>query len=61
MSGKNNADQLLVGITLGQNKADIQVGNRMEDVCWWKMEIRNTIQPTLKYVKNLFVKGLDLG
>ncbi|MGY0039563.1 hypothetical protein [Pedobacter sp. NJ-S-72] len=51
----------LVGITLGQNKADIQVGNRMEDVFGARWKSGNTIQPTLKYVKrDLFVKGLDL-
>lgn len=61
VSGKKYADQLLVGITLGQNKADIQVGNRMEDVFGGRWKSGNTIQPTLKYVKkDLFVKGLDL-
>jgi outer membrane receptor protein involved in Fe transport len=61
VSGKKYADQFLVGITLGQNKADIQVGNRMEDVFGARWKSGNTIQPTLKYVKrDLFVKGLDL-
>jgi len=61
VSGKKYADQFLVGITLGQNKADIQVGNRMEDVFGGRWKSGNTIQPTLKYVKkDLFVKGLDL-
>ncbi|MBB5635515.1 outer membrane receptor protein involved in Fe transport [Pedobacter cryoconitis] len=61
VSGKKYADQFLIGITLGQNKADIQVGNRMEDVFGARWKSGNTIQPTLKYVKkDLFVKGLDL-
>jgi outer membrane cobalamin receptor len=58
---KKYADQLLVGITLGQNKADIQTGNRMEDVYGERLRRGDIIQPTLKYIKkDLFVKGLDV-
>lgn len=58
---KKYADQLLLGITLGQNKADIQTGNRMYDVYGGRLRRGNIVQPTLKYIKkNLFVKGLDV-
>ncbi|SHG12948.1 TonB-dependent receptor [Pedobacter caeni] len=58
---KKYADQLLVGITLGQNKADIQTGNRMEDVYGARLRKGNIIQPTFKYIKkDLFTKGLDV-
>lgn len=61
VAGKKWADQLLVGITLGNNKADIQTGNRMYEVFGGRTRKGNIIQPTLKYVKtNLFTKGLDL-
>lgn len=59
--GKKYADQLLLGITLGQNKADIQTGNRMYDVYGGRLKRGNIVQPTLKYIKkNLFIKGLDV-
>lgn len=61
LSGKKFADQFLVGITLGQNRADIQTGTRMHDVFGARWKSGNTVQPTLKYLKkNLLVKGLDL-
>lgn len=59
--GKKYADQLLIGVMLGKNQADIQTGNRMYDVYGGRTRSGNIIQPTLKYTKtNLFVKGLDL-
>jgi len=59
--GKKYADQLLLGIMLGRNHADIQTGNRMYDVFGGRTRSGSIIQPTLKYTKtSLFVKGLDL-
>lgn len=59
--GKKYADQLLVGITAGQNKAEIQTGNRMYDVYGGRLRKGNIVQPTLKYIKkNLFTNGLDV-
>lgn len=59
--GKKYADQLLLGITLGENKADIQTGNRMYDVYGGRLRRGNIVQPTIKYIKkNLFVQGLDV-
>jgi outer membrane cobalamin receptor len=59
--GKKYADQLLLGITLGENKADIQTGNRMYDVYGGRLKRGNIVQPTFKYIKkNLFVDGLDV-
>ncbi|MCW3464204.1 TonB-dependent receptor [Chitinophaga nivalis] len=61
VGNKKWADQLLFGITLGQNKADIQTGNRMYEVFGGRERKGNIIQPSVKYTKtNLFVKGLDL-
>ncbi|WP_025761397.1 TonB-dependent receptor [Dyadobacter tibetensis] len=60
--GKKFADRLLVGLTLGQNKADIQTGARMVSVFgnWYRRG--NIVMPSVKYhKKNLFVKGLDLN
>lgn len=61
VTGKKYADQLLIGMTLGQNRADIQTGNRMYDVYGARWRSGTIVQPSLKYIKkNLFVKGLDL-
>jgi outer membrane receptor protein involved in Fe transport len=58
---KKWADQLLLGITLGNNHADIQTGNRMYEVFGGRTRMGNIIQPSLKYTKtNFFTKGLDL-
>jgi outer membrane cobalamin receptor len=60
--GKKYADRLLIGITLGQNKADIQTGARQVSVFgkWYRRG--NIVMPTLKYqVKDLFTKGLDFN
>lgn len=58
---KSFADELMVGLVLGQNKADIQTGNRMFDVYGGRKRKGNTVMPTLSYSKkNMFVDGLTL-
>lgn len=61
--GKPWADKLLFGITLGQNRADIQTGARMKEFVYGeRFRKGNTIMPTLRYLKrNAFVKGLDIN
>lgn len=60
--GKKYADRLLFGITLGQNKADIQTGAQMDAVFGDLWRRGNIIMPSIKYQKkNLFVKGLDVS
>lgn len=60
--GKKFADRLLFGITLGQNKADIQTGAQMKAVYGDLWRRGNIIMPSVKYQKkNLFIKGLDLN
>lgn len=61
--GKPWADKLLFGITLGQNRADIQTAARMKEFVYGQRFRRgNTIMPTFRYVKrNLLVKGLDVN
>ncbi|RLJ71995.1 outer membrane receptor protein involved in Fe transport [Pedobacter alluvionis] len=62
VTGKRYADKLLLGITLGQNKADIQTGNRMFDVYGARKRNGDIIMPSLKYLKNnLFIKDLNLS
>jgi outer membrane receptor protein involved in Fe transport len=59
--GKKWADKLLLGITLGQNHADIQTGARMVSVFgkWYRQG--TIIMPSLRYQKdNLLVKGLNV-
>ncbi|KQS30895.1 TonB-dependent receptor [Dyadobacter sp. Leaf189] len=59
---KKFADRLLVGITLGQNKAEIQTGARMVSVFGAWHRKGNIVMPSLKYQKkDLFVKGLNLS
>eukprot|EP01133_Synstelium_polycarpum_P002801 gene2801-3223_t len=59
--GKKYADQLLFGLTVGANRADIQTGNRMYDVYGARWRSGKILQPSIKYSKkDLFVKGLDL-
>jgi len=59
--GKKYADKLLVGITLGQNYAELQTGARMKTVYGQLHRRGNIVMPTFKYqVKDLFVKGLNL-
>ncbi|MFC6102009.1 TonB-dependent receptor [Olivibacter domesticus] len=58
---KKYADQLLLGITLGKNYAEVQTGARMESVFGAWHRKGNIVMPSLKYLKkNLFVDGLDL-
>lgn len=59
---KRYADKLLLGITLGQNKADIQTGNRMFDVYGTRKRNGDIVMPSLKYLKNnLFAENLKLS
>lgn len=59
---KSYADQLLLGITLGNNYSDIQTGAKMESVFGAWHRRGNIVMPSLKYLKkNLFIKGLDLS
>lgn len=58
---KKFADQLLFGVTLGKNHADVQTGARMVSVFGKYYTQGNIVMPSLKYQKNdLFVKGLNL-
>ncbi|WP_246073286.1 TonB-dependent receptor [Formosa sediminum] len=59
--GKKFADELLFGITLGQNYKEIQTGARIVSV-FGKWHTRgNIIMPSLKYKKDDFIiKDLDL-
>ncbi|SKB80015.1 TonB-dependent receptor [Dyadobacter psychrophilus] len=60
--GKKFADKLLFGITLGQNRAEIQTGARMVSVFGQWHRKGNIVMPSLKYQKkDLFVKGLNVG
>jgi outer membrane receptor protein involved in Fe transport len=60
--GKKFADKFLVGITLGQNRAEIQTGARMVSVFGQWHRKGNIVMPTLKYQKkDLLVKGLNLN
>lgn len=62
VSNKSYADQLLVGITLGNNRSEIQTGNHMDDVYGGRETQGNIVQPTFKYLKkNLFTKGLNVS
>ncbi|REA58048.1 TonB-dependent receptor [Dyadobacter luteus] len=59
---KKFADRLTIGMTLGQNKAEIQTGNRMYDVYGERRRKGNIVMPSIRYSKNdLFVKGLNLS
>ncbi|MDR6805282.1 outer membrane cobalamin receptor [Dyadobacter sp. BE34] len=60
--GKKFADRLLLGITLGKNKAEIQTGARMVSVFGQWHRKGNIVMPSLKYQKkDLFVKGLNVN
>lgn len=62
VSNKKYADQLLFGVTLGQNKKEIQTGNQMKTVYGGRESLGNIVQPTFKYVKNnLFIEGLSVS
>ncbi|KAA0988741.1 TonB-dependent receptor [Dyadobacter aurulentus] len=59
---KKYADRLLLGITLGKNKAEIQTGARMVSVFGAWHRKGNIVMPSLKYQKkDLFVKGLSVN
>lgn len=59
---KKYADLLLFGITLGQNRADIQTGSRMKSVFGDFYRTGNTIMPSIKYaVNDLLIKGLNFS
>jgi outer membrane receptor protein involved in Fe transport len=59
---KKYADRLLLGVTLGQNKADVQTGARMFDVYGDRFRKGNVLMPSLKYnKKDLFFKGLSVS
>ena len=57
---KRFADQLLAGITLGQNYKEIQTGARMVSVFGGWHRRGTTIMPTLKYKKENLIEGLDV-
>ncbi len=60
--GKPWADKLMLGITMGQNKAEIQTGARMVSVFGDWHRRGNIVMPSIKYQKkNLLVKGLSLA
>ncbi|MFV0420313.1 MAG: TonB-dependent receptor [Dysgonomonas sp.] len=61
--GKSFADKLLFGITLGQNRADIQTGARMKEFVFGDRFSRGSIvMPSFRYLKRgLFIKGLDVS
>lgn len=58
---KSFADQLMFGLTVGQNYSEIQTGARMVSVFGDWHRKGSILMPTVKYAKkDLFVKGLDL-
>ncbi|MEH6307548.1 TonB-dependent receptor [Olivibacter sp. CPCC 100613] len=57
---KPYADQLLLGITLGQNYKEIQTGARMVSVFGAWHRRGNIVMPSLKYKKTDLIKGLDV-
>jgi outer membrane cobalamin receptor len=61
VAGKKYADKLLIGVTVGQNKADIQTAARMDRVFGARFRRGNIIMPSVRYAKkNLFADGLDV-
>lgn len=59
--GQSWADKLLIGITLGSNRKEIQTGARMTSVFGALHTKGNIIMPTLKYQKsNFIIKSLNL-
>jgi len=57
---KSFADNLLFGITLGQNYKEIQTAARPESVYGQLHRSGRIVMPTLKYKKTDLIKGLDL-
>jgi len=61
ISNKPWADQLLLGMNIGENHADIQTGNRMPEVYGARFREGMLVQPTLLYRKDDFLlQGLDV-
>lgn len=59
---KKWADQLILGLDLGQYAKDLQTGVTMEDVYGEREAKGVTILPSLKFLKkNVLVKGLDFN
>lgn len=57
---KSYADNLLFGITMGQNYKEMQTGAR-PDVVFGQLHRRgNIVMPSLKYKKTNLIKGLDV-
>ncbi len=62
ISNKRWADQFLVGIQVGDNHADIQTGNRMDDVFGARFREGTLLLPSLYYKKDDFLlQGLDVS
>ena len=62
VTGKKYADRLLLGITLGQDRADIQNSNIQKIVFGERYRKGETVMPSIQYVKkNLFTQGLDFN
>ena len=60
--GKRYADRLLLGITLGKDRADIQNSNIQKIVFGERYRQGETIMPSIQYAKkNLFTPGLDFN
>jgi hypothetical protein len=60
--GKKFADRLLLSVTLGKDRADIQNSNIQKIVFGERYRQGETIMPSIQYVKkNLFAKGLDVS
>jgi outer membrane receptor protein involved in Fe transport len=62
VTGKKYADRLLLGITLGKDRADIQNSNIQKIVFGERYRKGETIMPSIQYAKkNLFTQGLDFN
>jgi outer membrane receptor protein involved in Fe transport len=60
--GKRFADRLLLGITLGKDRADIQNSNIQKIVFGQRYRKGETLMPSIQYAKkNLFTPGLDVN
>jgi outer membrane receptor protein involved in Fe transport len=58
--GKSWADNLLLGVTLGQNYKEMQTAARPESVYGQYHRRGNIVMPSLKYKKVNLIEGLDL-
>ncbi|WP_442591422.1 TonB-dependent receptor [Pedobacter sp. AW31-3R] len=62
VSNKKYADQLLLSLTVGNNRSEVQTGNIMEDVYGGRETRGSILQPGIKYLKkDLFLKGLNVS